>query len=526
MSVPIRPASTVVLMRDTAAADGGLEIEVFLLQRVAQMEFAANMAVFPGGAVDPSDRDETLPWAGPSAHWWSRVLQVDAEEARALVAAAVRELFEETGVALISEPGRPVPTIDSSIEGKASAARADLTAHRTGLGTVLDAFGQQLRSDLLRPWARWITPEGSSRRYDTFFFVAALPAGQQADGSTPEATAGYWTSVRAALAAAEDNMLNLMPPTRRVLTELLPYRTVAEVMSATGIAGPETIIEGDRGGRLVAPRWQAEPDCHSVIASLAETSSLTKVRLAPNPGPMTLDGTNSYVITSAMANTVVVVDPGPLDPQHLAELAGGCRVELVLITHHHHDHTEASEEFHRMTGAPVRALDQAFCVAAEPLVPGEWIEAAGVRIQVVATPGHSADSVCFYLPDDGPNGSVLTGDTILGRGTTIIAFPDGRLQPYLQSLEILRELGSCTVLPAHGPVLPDLAKVCAEYREHRHQRLDQVRAAIEAITQSGQEISVAAVTDAVYFDIDDSVRFAAEKSVRAQLDYLLGAASG
>ncbi len=522
--VPIRPASTVVLLRDGVGADGNPELEVFLLQRVTQMVFAADVAVFPGGAVDPSDWDDTLPWAGPSAHWWAQVLQVDAEEARALLAAAVRELFEETGVALISPPGRPVPAVDSSGAGRALTARADLSAHRTGLGSVLDDFGQQLRSDLLRPWARWITPEGMSRRYDTFFFVAALPAGQQADGATSEAVEGFWISPSAALAAAADQRLKLMRPTEVVLGELVPYRTVAQVMTATqdvtARSDATMPVKVNSGRRLPAPRWQAEPDCHSELPSLRRTSDLTKVRLAPNPGPMTLDGTNSYVIAAALTNSVVVVDPGPLDRQHLAELAGGCRVELVLITHHHPDHTEASEEFHRMTGAPVRALDPAFCVGGDPLVDGEVIEAAGVRITVVATPGHTEDSVSFYLPEDGPRGSVLTGDTILGRGTTIIAYPDGRLSPYLESLAVLAALGPATVLPAHGPVLPDLVQVCNHYRDHRLQRLDQIRMAVSTLVESGEPISVRLVTDAVYTDIDSSVRLAAEKSVQAQLHYL------
>lgn len=262
------------------------------------------------------------------------------------------------------------------------------------------------------------------------------------------------------------------------------------------------------------------------------SSALTRYRLAPNPGPMSLDGTNSYVISgpgdagddARAGRPAVVVDPGPLDRTHLADLAAAGRVELVLLTHHHHDHSEGAAEFHRLTGAPVRALDPELCLGAPAVVDGEVIEAGGVRIEVLATPGHTADSISLHLADDGDHGSVLTGDTILGRGTTVIAYPDGRLGDYLATMRRLKELalaaaGPKTVLPAHGPVLPDLAAVARAYIAHREERLAQIR---DALSRLGGDASVAAVTDAVYSDIDASVRRAAENSVAAQLDYLRG----
>lgn len=244
------------------------------------------------------------------------------------------------------------------------------------------------------------------------------------------------------------------------------------------------------------------------------TSSRTRSLLAPNAGPMTLDGTNSYLIGGPDSPSIVVVDPGPLDEGHLAALAAAGRVELVLITHRHADHTAASVRFAALTGAPVRAWDAAYCVNGEPLSDGELLSVAGTSIRVLATPGHTDDSVCLHLPGDGPTGSVLTGDTILGRGTSII---DGALGDYLASLKVLRTLGPATVLPAHGPVLPDLEAVCTAYLAHRHERLDQVRAALATL---GSDASVAQVTDAVYAQADPAVRFAAEASVRAQLAYL------
>lgn len=253
---------------------------------------------------------------------------------------------------------------------------------------------------------------------------------------------------------------------------------------------------------------------------LTSSSPLTRYRLAPNPGPMSLDGTNSYLIASPGSQAVVVVDPGPLDEAHLSALQSAGQVELVLITHHHRDHTEASARLHDLTGAPVRAFDPEYCHGGNSLDDGEVLSAAGVQINVLATPGHTADSLCFHLPDDGPSGSVITGDTILGRGTTVLSYPDGTLGDYLRSLDVLESLGDAKVLPAHGPALPKLGDIVRAYRNHRLERLDQVRAALLTLGLSTATADVGSVTDRVYADVDPSVRRAAEQSVAAQLHYL------
>lgn len=252
-----------------------------------------------------------------------------------------------------------------------------------------------------------------------------------------------------------------------------------------------------------------------------------RVLLAPNPGPMTLDGTNSYLLSGNGGDSVVVVDPGPLDDDHLAALATAGPVELILITHRHHDHTEGAAALAAATGAVVRAADPAFCLGGDPLRDGETLTAADLAIEVLATPGHTADSVCFLLPPDpgAPPGGprpVLTGDTILGRGTTVLAPPDGSLRDYLGTLRVLAALGPARVLPAHGPRLPDLEAIALEYLTHREQRLDQIRAALVQLGLAAHAAEVAAVTDVVYHDVDPSVRRAAEFSVAAQLDYLRG----
>jgi glyoxylase-like metal-dependent hydrolase (beta-lactamase superfamily II) len=254
------------------------------------------------------------------------------------------------------------------------------------------------------------------------------------------------------------------------------------------------------------------PAYETVRAVLPQASVL----LQANAGPMTLDGTNTWLLRAPDAAATVVVDPGQDDDAHLeALLAAAGDVALVLVTHGHFDHSQAAAALHARTGAPVRAVDPAHCHGGgDPLPDGETITAGGVRLEVLATPGHTSDSASFVL-DDGAG--VLTGDTILGRGTTVVAHPDGVLGPYLDSLQRLRGLGDALVLPGHGPELPSLAAVADQYLTHRAQRLDQVRA---ALAELGADASARQIVELVYADVDEAVWWAAELSVRAQLDYL------
>jgi glyoxylase-like metal-dependent hydrolase (beta-lactamase superfamily II) len=234
------------------------------------------------------------------------------------------------------------------------------------------------------------------------------------------------------------------------------------------------------------------------------------VVLAPNPGPMTLDGTNTWVLRAPGSERCVVVDPGPLHEGHLQAVAAQGPVDVVLLTHGHHDHSEGARRFAELTGAAVRALDPAHRLGEEGLGAGDVVLGGGLEVRVIGTPGHSSDSLSFALPD-----AVLTGDTILGRGTTVVAHPDGVLADYLDSLKRLRDLGELTVLPGHGPELASAGAAAQHYLDHRQQRLEQVRAAVAAGAGSPRE-----VVEVVYADVDQGLWFAAEMSVRAQLDYL------
>ncbi|HKC29112.1 MAG TPA: NUDIX hydrolase [Jatrophihabitans sp.] len=211
--VPVRDAATVVLLRD-----GPRGVETWLLTRVRQMVFAAGMTVFPGGRVDEDDAE--LPFVGDVTVLASRA-GCDQTTARALVGAAVRETFEETGVLLT------VPVADLS------AARADVELGRVSFGDLLRANGLAVDAEAVRPWSRWVTPAGETRRYDTRFFVAGLPSHAEAQDVTHESSEASWVPVGEAVEQAQRGERRMLPPTITTLASLLPYRKVTEVLASS-----------------------------------------------------------------------------------------------------------------------------------------------------------------------------------------------------------------------------------------------------------------------------------------------------
>lgn len=273
-------------------------------------------------------------------------------------------------------------------------------------------------------------------------------------------------------------------------------------------------MSGPRGSAPVPfvprpPSW----DPHSW--SGGSWSPLVDCVLCANPGPMTLEGTNTWVLSAPGSSSCVVIDPGPVGAAHrraVLDHVGDRRVALTLLTHDHPDHAAGAADFAAEASCPVRAIGDGH----DDLSDGDVVRSSGVELLVVTTPGHSADSISFCLTAEN---ALLTGDTILGWGTTVVLWPDGVLADYMASLERIAAMtgsGQVTdLLPGHGGPVADAAGVVRYYQEHRKERLDQVREAIEAGARGADQ-----VVATVYADVDKKLWPAATRSVRAQLEFL------
>lgn len=552
-----RPSATVMLLRPAEGGEVGAAVEVFVLRRATGMPFAPGMIAFPGGGVDRRDADESLPWAGPTPQEWAQRLGTDEATARELVCAAAREVFEECGV-LLAGPG-PDEVVADLTDPSWTQERELLLDRSQGFAELLTRLGLVLRTDLLSLRGHWTTPVCEPRRYDTRFFAARMPEGQLADDTSSEAEVARWATPASVLAAQEQGEEVLLPPTQVMLEQLARLDDLERWLAESGPSPvhPVRPWPAEHSGEL----WMRTPiddDGHGVPAPagghpVAETPAQpvggrgwrggpwgerAHAILCPNPSPMTLEGTNTWVLAEPGSREVVVVDPGPLHEEHLQAVLDhvaerGGRVALTLLTHRHDDHAGSADRWAELTGAPIRGAGRG-----PELVDGERLSVGGLELVVHLTPGHTADSVCVLLPAEQV---LLTGDTVLGRGTTVVAYPDGDLTSYLTSLERLAELtGSgeaSSLAPGHGPVVRDAAGTVAHYREHRLARLDQVRRTVAALLQepeggdpvgpkgggrragTGPDLADR-VMEQVYADVPRAVWPAARQSVLAQLDHL------
>jgi len=241
-----RDAATVLLLRDAAAG-----LEVYLLRRVKGMPFAGGMTAYPGGSVDPRDADADIGWIGPPAEVWADSFGCTQSLAGALVCAAVRETFEESGVLMAAAGDEEVVVAD---DADWEAERQALLRREQSLAELLTRRRLRLRADLLRPWAHWITPEDEPRRYDTRFFAAALPAGVSARDISGEADEAVWVTVAQALAQNEAGTRAMLAPTLYTLRDIAAYTRVADVLAAAPPGRLDTVqprLEYDVDGEFV-----------------------------------------------------------------------------------------------------------------------------------------------------------------------------------------------------------------------------------------------------------------------------------
>lgn len=252
----------------------------------------------------------------------------------------------------------------------------------------------------------------------------------------------------------------------------------------------------------------------TAVGDAVQVDELTRLVLAPNASPMTLEGTNTYLLGAPDHGAVVIVDPGPDEQAHRQAIEAaldGAEVAAVVITHHHHDHAEAAG-WAADWGAPLRAFDPALIEGAAPLPDGATLHAAGLTLRAIHTPGHASDHLCLRLVEtDG----VLTGDHVLGRGSTVVFWPDGDMAAYMDSLERLATAPGRILHPGHGPTVDAPAAKIAEYLAHRREREEQIIAAV-----ANGATDAAQVVAAVYTDTPAFLHPAAERSVKAVLQML------
>jgi 8-oxo-dGTP pyrophosphatase MutT (NUDIX family) len=284
---PVSPrrAATVLLLKDTDAGP-----VVHMLRRRASMAFAGGAYAYPGGGVDPRDDDHTVRWAGPTRAWWAERLSVDEAGAQAIVCAAVRETYEEAGVLLAGPDAASV--VGDTTGDDWEADRAALVARELSFAQFLDRRGLVLRSDLLGAWTRWSTPEFEARRYDTWFFVAALPEGQRTRNASTEADRTVWIRPEEAAAGYDKGELLMMPPTIATLRQLLPYATGAEALAAAPARDMTPVIAGARlvDGEIVLS-WPGHDEFTQHIPTTPGTASPAESPATPaTPGTQSTGG--------------------------------------------------------------------------------------------------------------------------------------------------------------------------------------------------------------------------------------------
>jgi len=521
-----RAAASVLFLRD-----GEPGLEVLMLRRAERDgDLRSGAAVFPGGVLDARDREAHAFCVGADDAAMSARLGLPEGGLDYLVA-AVRESFEEVGLLLAAGPFDAAalhPWRDRLQNGEAGVA-ALCREH----GLALDCSG-------LVYWSHWLTPPGVPKRFDTRFFAARAPVSQQAVADYGEAVELMWLTPAAALDPARG--LKLLPVTQRTLQQLGRHGD-AESALAEGRARTRVPLTMPRrafsakGLRVVLPDElpyaeigrldpEGRGDIHAdIVAGRAVRLSPHVIRVtAPNPGPMTGPGTNTYLVGRGTAWTCI--DPGPALPAHVSALVEtvqaqgpGARIERILVTHTHRDHSPGAAPLARATGAPVlgrRAAhpewqDDTFTPLREPVHGERLALAEGVTLRVVHTPGHASNHLCYLLEEEK---ILFTGDHVMQGSTVVINPPDGDMAAYLRALEALLDEDIEWLAPGHGFLVAEPHEVLRALIAHRLRREAKVAAALQ---RQAAPATARELVPAAYDDVPGSLHGLAERSLLAHL---------
>lgn len=525
-SVALRPAATVLLLRDTP--DG---LQVLMTRRSMTASFAPGAYVFPGGGIDAAD-------AQAHGQALRRATQSDLRLTQAI--AAIRESFEELGILLAQRTdGTPANAED--------IAALDRSGH---FASQCAARGLTLTADGVFVFAHWITDRDLPRRFDVPFLVARMPEGQTPVADEAEQFEPVWISPAQALAQHAAGNFFIIFPTIRTLQRLQAFATVEAVLTACAVDDEPLWTSCPRGGLLAgkderymeheAPFGElmlVSPDgqiVHALDWQSERPVPLLKnlMRLtAPNPGVMTGPGTNSYLVGDPDTG-YIVIDPGPADDGHVQNIwrAAGGNIRMIVCTHSHADHSPGAKPLQALCAEqpPILGLASrttaranSFFVPDRELAHDEQLVLQSAHtdvrhtLRVLHTPGHAANHLCLVLEEDG---LLFSGDHVLNGSTTVIDPPDGNMNDYLTSLDLLTQ--ACDdwqiefILPAHGYVLGFARKSITHLKAHRLQREAKIMAAMQALPEG----TLQAWVEHAYADVPSRLWPVAARSLQAHVD--------
>lgn len=524
-----RAAASLLLLRDAA---GGLE--VLMLRRAERDgDMRSGAAVFPGGVLDARDRDAHARVVGADDAAVSARLGL-AAGGLDYVVAALRETFEEVGLLFV----------DRDVDAAALQPWRDrLQGGDAGVNELLVEHGLRLDVRGLEYAAHWLTPPGTPKRFDTRFFAALAPAGQQAQADLGEAVELMWLTPAAAL--DPQRALKLLPVTRRTLTGLAEHPTAEAALAAFRAQREIPLVmprhcRDARGRRVVLPHELAYAEvgrldpqgsgsawADIVPGRVVALSSRVLRITAPNAGPMTGPGTNSYLVAAPASGATprawTVIDPGPADDAHTAALLaaaheGGGRIERIVVTHTHRDHSPGAAALARASGAPVLGRvalhpqwqDDGFAPQRE-LRHGEHIAlGSDATLRVIHTPGHASNHLCFLLEQEK---LLFTGDHVMQGSTVVINPPDGDMAAYLHALQALLDEDLDWLAPGHGFLVAEPHAVLRALIAHRMSREAKVVDALGVLSPAPMDALLARV----YAEVPAALHALARRSLLAHL---------
>ncbi len=527
---PARPASTLVVLRDGAAG-----IEVLLSRRTQSNDQFSGAWVFPGGIVDAGDRAAHQHCVGLDDAAASAQLGLESGGLDYYIA-AVRECFEESGLLLAVDETGELVELDHVRGETLGPWRGPLHRGERTLGEFCSEFGLRLAVDRLVYLSHWLTPFARPKRFDTRFFIAALPPTQTAAFDGTEMVEQLWLAPAEALARSAE--MKLMTPTQKTLELVARYATVDELLAWA--RSPRTVpltmprvAQGSQGMRPVLPDEHAwaelgriDPAGHGhgsydIQPGVAVRLSQRLIRVSANNGSMmTGPGTNTYLVGGGGVNEWAVIDPGPLDERHVEAILAAAPgpIRWIFVTHTHNDHSPATVPLQARTGAQVFGR-----VAAHPewqdasftphthLVGGERFELPGDSTLVaVHTPGHASNHICYLLEEEK---MLFTGDHVMQSSTVVINPPDGDMAAYLHSLHALQAHDLDWLAPGHGFLMAQPKQAMQAIVAHRLKREAKVVAAMHAIGPSDSEGLLATVYD----DVPPRLHKMAMRSLTAHL---------